>query len=100
MTYTREQLIQAMMLYNEDYLISKEDFSEEYSSDEACAAGQVDYLISKIQKEKDEPKCILISTTDPLGFSEMSGMVGEIQKVVKKYGAKYNIQYHFKSALI
>lgn len=41
-------------------------------------------------------KCIEITTSDDLGFQEMSVMVSEIQKLVKEYNAKYDVNYFFK----
>lgn len=41
-------------------------------------------------------KCIEITTSEDLGFQEMSGMVLEIQKLVKTYQANYNVDYFFK----
>lgn len=89
-----------MIGYNQDFLVSKEDFQEEYSSDEEFAERQVEYLLGKIPAKQDDPKCILISTSDKLGFQEMNPMLKEVQEIVSNYNAEYKIEYHFKSALI
>lgn len=41
-------------------------------------------------------KCIEITTIEKEGFSEMSGMILEIERFIKKYSAKYQIKYFFK----
>lgn len=41
-------------------------------------------------------KCIQITTTDTEGFSEMSGLVGAIDKLTKNLDANYKIDYFFK----
>ncbi len=46
--------------------------------------------------EIKKTKCIEISTYQEEGFSEMSGMALEIEKLVSKYPSDYNIKYHFK----
>lgn len=42
-------------------------------------------------------KRIEITTTEPLGFREMSDMVLEIEKLTKQYQANYRIEYSFKN---
>jgi len=46
--------------------------------------------------ELTKTKCIEITTIENSGFSEMSGMVSEIEKVVSGYPSNYNINYKFK----
>lgn len=41
-------------------------------------------------------KSIEITTIENSGFSEMSGMFSEIEKVVSGYSSNYNINYKFK----
>lgn len=43
-------------------------------------------------------KCIEITTTEPLGFQEMSDMFLQIEKLTKKYQANYKIKYSFKNS--
>lgn len=41
-------------------------------------------------------KSIEITTTEKTGFSEMSGMISEVEKIVSGYPSNYNINYKFK----
>ncbi|SEC66841.1 hypothetical protein SAMN04489761_3451 [Tenacibaculum sp. MAR_2009_124] len=41
-------------------------------------------------------KSIEITTIEKEGFSEMSGMVSEVEKLVAGYPSSYKIQYKFK----
>lgn len=42
-------------------------------------------------------KYIKITTQDPEGFREMSGMVQEIRNLIKEYSANYEVSYHFEN---
>jgi len=41
-------------------------------------------------------KCIEVTTTEEEGFREMSDMALQIEKLVSKYKAKYEVKYYFK----
>lgn len=52
MTYTREELIEAMKKYNEEFAAKPHKFSKTYDSPDAARL-QVDKLLSFIPKQKD-----------------------------------------------
>ena len=58
-----------------------------------CMSTEVDICYSGIIRKT---KSIEVTTIEKDGFSEMSGMFSEIEKVVSGYPSKYKINYKFK----
>lgn len=45
---------------------------------------------------KRKTKAIKITTTDDLGFAEMSDIKHRIDKMLKEYQAQYKVKYYFE----
>lgn len=62
-TVTKQELVEAMRLYNEDSLENPQNFRD-ITSSENCAEDQVDYLLDKIDEHhQNEVRCEIISTS-------------------------------------
>ena len=58
-----------------------------------CMSTSADISFSALIKKT---KSIEIQTTEESGFSEMSGMLLEIEKVISGYPSNYKLEYKFK----
>lgn len=58
-----------------------------------CMSTEADICYSGIISKT---KSIEVTTIEEEGFSEMSGMVSEIEKIVSGYPSKYIVNYKFK----